>query len=569
MGVPSIPSSKNAPGMIRFLSVKNLAVVEELEVEFDPGFTVLTGETGAGKSIVLGALGLLVGARATADLVRTGMDKAVVQATLERENGQEIILRREITAHGRSRAFIDDTLATAGALQELGRQLVDFHGQHEHQALLDPQAHLPLLDAHGHDAKLSSAVGESFCTWRQAATRLAQARVTDSDKTERVELLNFQCHEIDTASPTVKEDEQLSITRTRLANADRLVELCTDAYGALYERDTAVLSTLGQVWRQIEELATIDSSFAERLTSRDSIEAQIEDLAFSLRSYAAAVEQSPERLAEVEARLTMLDRLKKKYGPQLADVLAFRDRIGEELKTLEGQSARIEELTQKEAESRQRFVDLAQQLSIRRRETAVTLSADLAPVFEQLAMPHAVFDVHFAETPLPPERSSENGFDQLEFHFSANPGEAARPLAKVASGGELSRVMLGLKTLATTDVPGKTLIFDEVDAGIGGAVADRVGKMLSGLADRFQVLCVTHLPQIAAYASSHHQVSKVVRSGRTVTSVQVLADQGRVAELARLMTGGASNKAVEGARELLTSKQNTKGESERRKRRTK
>lgn len=551
--------------MIRFLSVRHLAVVEHLEVEFEPGLTVMTGETGAGKSIVLGALGLLVGSRATTDLVRTGSDKAVVQATLEAADGREIILRREITAQGRSRAFIDDTLATAGALQELGKQLIDFHGQHEHQALLNPQSHLPLLDAHGPDTALTTEVGESFRTWRQASVRLEQSRLSDSEKTERTELLTFQRNEIDAAAPTPGEDDQLAVTRTRLANADRLVELCTDAYGALYERDTAVLSTLGRVWRQIEELVAIDPTLGDRLAPREGVDAQLEDLAFSLRSYAAAVDRSPGQLAEVEARLETLERLKKKYGPRLEDVLEFRSEVGQELEELEGQTAQIENLTRVESDARQQFVLSANQLTQHRRDTADRLSAELRPVLSQLAMPNAVFEVRFQDEPLPSEKWSESGVDQAEFYFSANPGEMPRPLAKIASGGELSRVMLALKTLATIDVPGKTLVFDEVDAGVGGVVADSVGKMLAGLSGRFQVLCVTHLPQIAAHATSHHHVSKVVRAGRTVTSIEALAGQGRVAELARLMTGGASTKAVEGAKELLHSKQNTKGERRKRK----
>ena len=546
--------------MIRFLSVKNLAVVEELQIEFGPGLTVLTGETGAGKSIVLGALGLLVGSRATADLVRTGTNKAVVQATLETADGREVILRREVTAQGRSRAFIDDTLATAGALQELGRQLVDFHGQHEHQALLNPQAHLQLLDTHGQMATSVTVVGESYRAWRHAAARLAQARLSDSDRAGRIELLTFQRDEIDSADPALDEDDELAATRTRLANAGRLVELCTEAYGALYERDTAVISTLGQVWRHLEELAAIDPSLADRLDSRAVVEAQLEDLAFSLRSYADTVDRSPEVLAEVEARLETLTHIKKKYGPRLEDVLAFRVEIGEELEALSGQTAHEQELAHAEAAARQSFGKAAERLSRRRHSVARALRTDLAPVLKRLAMPHAHFEVRFDDEPLPPDRWNESGIDQIEFHFSANPGETVRPLARIASGGELSRVMLALKTLATTDTPGKTLVFDEVDAGIGGSVADSVGKMLAGLADRFQVLCVTHLPQIAAYATSHHHVSKVVRAGRTVTSVEALAKRGRVAELARLMTGAMSPKAVAGAEELLVSKQKAKGE---------
>lgn len=537
--------------MIRFLSVRNLAIVERIDVELGAGLTVLTGETGAGKSIVLGALHLLVGGRATAELVRSGEDKAVVQAVLDADDGREVVLRREVTAQGRSRVFIDDELTTVGALQALGGQLVDFHGQHRQQTLLDQRTHLPLLDLHGGLAEQASAVAAAHGAWRQAEARLAQARQHVEDTAARVELLTFQGREIDDAAPLPGEDEELAAARTRLANTERLLMLCSDAYGALYEQDAAVLAKLGHVWRRVEELSDIDPVFARHLAGRDAVGAQLEDLAFFLRSYSAGIDGSPEQLAEVESRLALLERLKKKYGPQLQDVLDHRRRIAAELDALDGQAAEVERLTAVAGRARQAFLDVAERLSGQRRRTAQALREQLARVLADLAMPHACVQARFAAAPLPAERWSASGIDEAELYFSANPGEEARPLARIASGGELSRVMLGLKTLATTDRPGKTLIFDEVDAGIGGAVADSVGRMLRTLAGRFQVLCVTHLPQIAAYATSHHHVSKSVRDGRTATSMESLGEQGRVAELARLMTGGTSVAAREGARVLL------------------
>ncbi len=540
--------------MIRFLSLRNLAIVERVDVELEAGLTVLTGETGAGKSIVLGALDLLVGGRATGELVRSGADKAVVQAVLDADGGREVVLRREVTAQGRSRVFIDDELATVGALQTLGRQLVDFHGQHRQHTLLDQRTHLPLLDLHGGLTGQASAVAATHRAWREVETRLMQARARDEDRTERIELLTFQSREIDDVAPLPGEDEALVGSRARLANTERLITLCADAYGVLYEQDAAVLAKLGHVWRRLEELSGIDPAFAQYLGCRDAVGAQLEDLAFFLRSYAAAIDESPERLAEVESRLAQLERLKKKYGPQLQDVLDHRRRIGEELDALGGNAEEMERLTVAASDARRVFLEAAGRLSEQRRRTAHALREQLARVLADLAMPHACVQARFTPAPLPPERWSASGIDEAELYFSANPGEEARPLARIASGGELSRVMLGLKTLATTDHPGKTLVFDEVDAGIGGAVADSVGRMLRTLAQRFQVLCVTHLPQIAAYATSHHHVSKSVRDGRTATSVESLGEQGRVAELARLMTGGTSAAAREGARSLLKEK---------------
>ena len=551
--------------MIRFLSIQNLALVDQLELELQPGLTVLTGETGAGKSIILGALGLLVGGRAASNLVRTGERRARVQATLEDDIGQDIILRREVTAQGRSRAFVGDTLATVSALQDVGRRLVDLHGQHDHQALLDPTNHLTLLDAYARLDKEIAAVGDAFRQWRAIRGRLDQLRRSDRDRADRMDLLTFQLQEIERTDPAAAEDTTLLVTRLRLANADRLASLCGQAYAALYERDDSIVAGLGQVWRQIDELAELDTQFAVYADARAAVESQLEDLAFFLRSYAAKIDASPDELEAVETRLAELERLKRKYGPTLDEVVAHREEVGHELAALVLGSEQLDALQAEEADRRATFDRVAQTLSRARRETAPRLAIELQRVLSDLAIPRARFEAHFAPSPLPENHWTEGGIDALEFFFSANLGETLRPLAKVASGGELSRVMLALKTLATTDRPGKTLVFDEVDTGIGGAVADRVGAMMKQLSQEYQVICVTHSPQIAAYATSHHHVSKVVRQGRTITQIKELAEEGRVTELARLMTGADSAGAKAGAREMLTGKENTKDESERRK----
>jgi DNA repair protein RecN (Recombination protein N) len=551
--------------MIRFLSIQNLAVVDQLELELQPGLTVLTGETGAGKSIILGALGLLVGGRAASDLVRTGEGRARVQATLEDDTGQDIILRREVTAQGRSRAFVGDTLATASALQEVGRRLVDLHGQHDHQSLLDPTNHLTLLDAYARLDEEIAAVGDAFRQWQATRGRLDQLRRSDRDRDDRMDLLTFQLQEIERTDPAAEEDTTLLATRLRLANADRLASLCGHAYAALYERDDSIVAGLGQVWRQIDELAELDTQFAVYADGRAAVESQLEDLAFFLRSYASKIDASPDELETVETRLSELERLKRKYGPTLDEVVAHREEVGHEIAALASSSEQLDALQAEEADRRATFDRVAKTLSRARRETAPRLTIELQRVLSDLAIPRARFEARFASSPLPENQWTERGIDALEFFFSANLGETLRPLAKVASGGELSRVMLALKTLATTDRPGKTLVFDEVDAGIGGAVADRVGAMMKQLSQEYQVICVTHSPQIAAYATSHHHVSKVVRHGRTITQIEELAEEGRVTELARLMTGADSAGAKAGAREMLTGKEKTKDESERRK----
>ena len=558
------------PPMIRFLSIQNLAVIDALELELEAGLNILTGETGAGKSIVVEALGLLVGDRASPDLVRTGETRAVIQASIETPEGREILVRREISAQGRSRAFIDDELVTSNALKELGSRLVDLHGQHEHQALLDPRSHVDVLDEHAGLSAERAAVAVAFDRWRSVRAELERVRTSEREQAARVELLAFQLGELEGATPQPDEDRELGATRQILANAERLQRLCSEGYVELYEGDEAVLARLEGLWRSLSELAALDPKFTPYLEVRESVKPQLEDLAFFLRSYGSAVEASPERLQHVEDRLALLERLKKKYGPSLSDVISRRAALEKELEAVSTAADRVAGLERELGEATGTYVSAAETLSRVRRTAAQTLAPKLERLLTELAMERSRLEVRFNEGAMPEGEWSERGRDGVEFYFSANPGEDLRPLAKIASGGELSRVMLALKTLASTDVPGKTLIFDEVDAGIGGRVAESVGHKLSGLGAKFQVVCVTHLPQIAAYGGAHYHVSKSVRGGRTITRVDRLTGEARVEEIGRLMTGGkvlASTRA--NARELLAAtggaadEQNTKGESER------
>ena len=556
--------------MIRFLSIQHLAVIDGLELELEAGLNILTGETGAGKSIVVEALGLLVGDRASPDLVRTGETRAVIQASIETPEGREILVRREISAQGRSRAFIDDELVTSNALKELGSRLVDLHGQHEHQALLDPRSHVDVLDEHAGLSAERAAVAVAFDRWRSVRAELERVRTSEREQAARVELLAFQLGELERATPQPDEDRELGATRQILANAARLQRLCSEGYVELYEGDEAVLARLEGLWRRLSELAALDPKFTPYLEVRETVKPQLEDLAFFLRSYGSAVEASPERLQHVEDRLALLERLKKKYGPSLSDVIARRVALQNELAAVSTAADRVAGVEQELGEATETYVSAAGTLSRVRRMAAQTLAPKLERLLAELAMERSRLEVRFSEGAMPEGEWTERGRDGVEFYFSANPGEELRPLAKIASGGELSRVMLALKTLASTDVPGKTLIFDEVDAGIGGRVAESVGHKLNGLGAKFQVVCVTHLPQIAAYGEAHYHVSKSVRGGRTITRVDRLTGEARVEEIGRLMTGGkvlASARAS--ARELLTAtggarhEQKTKGESER------
>jgi DNA repair protein RecN (Recombination protein N) len=552
--------------MLRYLNIRNLAVIESLEVSFQPGLNVITGETGAGKSIVVGAVGLLLGDRASADIVRTGEETAVVQAVFEHD-GREVIVRREVTAQGRSRSFLDGQLVTAGSLKELGVSLVDLHGQHEHQALLNPDVHLDLLDRFAGLGAERAAVEQAHAEWSALRADLAAARARERDRDARAEFLRFQQGEIDRVAPRAAEDDELAAERVLLANAEKLRRLCDEAYGRLYDDDSSALSSLAAVWKRVAELRDLDPRFAPYIEGRETVEAQLGELATFLREYGTHIEAAPERLQELEERLASIERLKRKYGPTLADVLERRSRCAVELAALDSSAETIAGLERRLASAGEAYLTAATALSAKRRRRARDFSKALEGELGSLAMGGTRFEVRFDADEAGEERWTARGVDVAEFFVSPNPGEDVRPLARIVSGGELSRVMLALKTLATTDSPGKTLVFDEVDAGIGGRVADIVGQRLQSLGRVFQVLCITHLPQIAVCGQSHYRVAKLERAGRTHTTVEALWGPARIDELARMIAGSVVTEGARStAREMLTARQGesegqTKGES--------
>jgi DNA repair protein RecN (Recombination protein N) len=560
--------------MLRVLRIRNLAVIESVEVEFGPGFNVMTGETGAGKSIVVEAVGLLLGARASADLVRTGEPQATIEAVFD-DAGRTLLVRREVTSQGRSRSFINGAVATAAALRDLSLRLVELHGQHEHQALLDPLSHLPLLDSYAQLDADAEEVSSHWASVRRLRDQLDRARMDGREKAARLDLIAFQLGEIDKASPRVGEDDELATEKQVLANAERVRRLCDESYAALYDSDDAVLGGLGRVWKRVGELASIDAQFAEYLGARDVIKSQLEDLAAFLRRYAEDIDASPGRLQQVEDRLALLERLKRKYGPTLQDVIEKGSSLRTEREFLSGSSETASELAKALEEASRAYLEAARALSSKRKVAARRFATPLEALLAELAMERTRFEVRFVAGDLSEEAWSERGIDQAEFYVSPNPGEDLRPLSRIVSGGELSRVMLALKTMAVDEQSGKTLIFDEVDAGIGGRVADVVGSRLHRLGERFQVLCITHLPQIAARASRHFHIDKTIRGSRTVTSVRQLDDAGHVEEIGRMIGGAVVTEQLRAsAQDLLRAgqvavpteakgKQKTKGESER------
>jgi DNA repair protein RecN (Recombination protein N) len=447
------------------------------------------------------------------------------------------------------------------------------HGQHEHQALLDPLGHLPVLDDYaGHDT-LVAEVGAAWSKVSLLREQLDRVGMEKGEREARLELVRFQLSEIEKASPRAGEDEELATLKQVLASAERVQRLCDESHAVLYESDNAALGTLVAVRKRLSELASIDGAFEPYVASLESVKSQVEDIAWFVRDYGARVESSPERLQQVEDRLALLERLKRKYGPTLADVIERAESLTRERDLLDTSGQHVDEIRARLDEATQAYAAPARQLSESRRKAASRFGGDLERLLADLAMTRTRFDVRFNTQPLTPDAWGATGIDRAEFFISPNPGEEPRPLARIASGGELSRIMLALKTLAARSFRGqhprgsKTLIFDEVDAGIGGQVADVVGRRLQALGEDFQVLCITHLPQIAALGSTHFRITKRVKGERTSTSVEQLSVDGREEEVARMIGGASATTAVRtSAREMLAggsgSSAKAKGESE-------
>jgi DNA repair protein RecN (Recombination protein N) len=553
--------------MLKLLRINNIALIRELEVELGPGLTLLTGETGAGKSIVIDALSLLLGERASPELIRSGEERASVEAVFEvaaaaaileerglSADGDEVVIRRELQSGGKGRATVNGALVPVSLLRDLAPGLAVIHGQHEPQGLLDPATHLDLVDHFaGGEGR---PVGEFYRDLRAAEAALERLRGDRRESERRREMLEFQASEIERAGLAAGEDEALRVEKARQANAGRLSTLSGEAYSLLYDDEGAALSRLGQVFRRLEDLAAIDPSFRPFLDARSDVLAPLEDLALRLRDYHEQLEVSPGRLDEIEGRLAVLERLKKKYGATVEEVLAFGERCRRELDALASPEEQEKMLVARRERLAAAYLERARELSRKRRAAARELRKRVQDELAQLAMEKTRFEVAFApteaEAAADPSLWTERGLERAEFLLSPNPGEELRPLARIASGGELSRIMLGLKSVVRSDVPGLTLVFDEVDAGIGGRVAEVVGRKLKAVAARQQVLCVTHLPQIAAFADQHLAVRKRVEQGRTLTVVDPLAGDARAEEIARMLGGETiTATARQHAREML------------------
>jgi DNA repair protein RecN (Recombination protein N) len=555
--------------MLKLLRINNIALIPSLEIELGPGLVLLTGETGAGKSIVIDALSLLLGERASPELIRSGEERAVVEAVLETAgaaellderglpaDGDEIVIRREIQATGKGKATVNGALVPLSLLRDLAPHVAVIHGQHEPQGLLDPSTHLDVLD---HFAGLDTGrtIGEFFRDLRAAEAALERHRSDRRDAERRREMLEYQAAEIERAELVPGEEESLRVEKARQANAGRLAALSGESYALLYDDEEAVLGRLAQVYRRVDDLAEIDPDFRPFAEGKREILAPLEDLALRLRDYQERLEVSPGRVDEIEARLAVLERLKKKYGATVDEVVSFGEGCRRQLEALGAPEEQERLLVERRDQLAAAYLDRARAHSKKRRTVAAELRRQVQAELGQLAMDKTRFDVCFEPADpdvaaSDPSRWTDRGLERAEFLLSPNPGEDLRPLAKIASGGELSRLMLAIKTVIGRDAPGLTLVFDEVDAGIGGRVAEVVGRKLKAVSSRRQVLCVTHLPQIAALADHHLSVRKQVAKGRTVTLVEPLDEGARVEELARMLGGETiTATARDHAREML------------------
>jgi DNA repair protein RecN (Recombination protein N) len=563
--------------MLRALRINNFAIIDELTLSFAPGMNVLTGETGAGKSIIMRAIGLLCGARATTDVIRTNADEAEIEGLFDlHDDGRaaltsaglpaadELLVRRIISRSGKGRVYINGSLATAGLVTQFAGRLIHVYGQHEQALLLKPESHLEFLDEFGQLAAEREHMASAYGAFRQAAERLAALTANSEATRQRMELLRFQTGELRQAGVTPNEEQQLLQEREIQRHAEKLGHLCHAGEEALYSGDGAIAAGLTRLAAQLQEASRIDPAFGGGAELLRQAAAQVEEVAGDLRRAAARIRYDPERLEQIEERLGLLAKLKRKYGCAADELPQRLAELAVELEALEGASVDAGAARQEVVARATEAWGLARELSRKRQTVAAKLEKRMAYELHALGMRGGVFRVVFTvagsdapqsgwadEANASGARLSTSGADVVDFYLSANPGEDPKALARIASGGELSRVMLALKALTAGAGEVPTAIFDEVDAGIGGAVAEAVGKRLHDIGRKRQIVCITHLPQIAVLADHHFAVEKHVSQGRTTATARPLQAEERVREITRMLGGTASPESQRYARQLM------------------
>ena len=549
--------------MLTDLIIRNFAIIDRLQVAFGAGFNVLTGETGAGKSIVIDAVGLLLGERARPDLIRTGEEEATVEAIFDLaaapefrqqlaeagfDNGDELLVRRIVSRSGKNKVFINGALATLGQLQELTAGLMVIHGQHAQQGLQRPDLHLEMLDALADAAALLEEYRGIYSEVRSLEEHLRRLDEAQRERRQRLDLLGYQSRELAEANLRLGEDEELEAERLLLLHGEKLLAATAGGYETLYGEDGAVCERLQTLASGLEQLVSVDPALGPLAETLRSSVFALEDVALQLRAQEQKIQFEPTRQNEVEERLALLATLKRKYAPTIGEMLALRERIEAELAELEDIDGTRDGLERRLAKAREQLTRSGAALSERRRQGAELLRRKVETELAGLAMARARFEMRLTPLVEPGARGLEKG----EFFLAPNPGEEAKPLARIASGGELSRIMLALKNAAPEANAVPTQVFDEVDAGIGGEAATAVGEKLRAVARGRQVLCITHLPQVAAFAEAHYRVEKQERDGRTHTVLVRLNDEERTHEMARMLSGAKiTERTLDHARELI------------------
>lgn len=540
------------------LRIKNLALVPDLTLELEPGYNAITGETGAGKSVIIGALNLVLGQRADRNLIRSGTDSCSVEAVfatekLERDwagfleergiepaDGGQLIVKRAFTTAGANRQFINGSPVSLNVLAELGEWLVDMHGPHDHQSLLHPSRQLEILDAYGELAPLRTRFGE-LCARRAALLREKASLIVDERAyAQQLDLLRFQVKEISTAKLIPGEEAQVESEYTRASNAARLIELAQSTLGTLAESEDSLLDRLGHAGRTLAELARLDPSAQPMVEIHEQAANSLRDLQREVSAYVDSVEIDPARLQELEQRLNLLQTLKRKYAPTIDEVIAFGNEALQKLQALESRDVELERLNAELRKLDEALWSRGQELSAARKKLIPKLARAVMKQLAELGFKQSILDVQLDSTPRDKafDQVAAHGFDSVEFLFAPNAGEPARPLRAIASSGELARVMLALKTVLAAQDAVPVLVFDEVDANVGGETAVAVGEKMREIGTRRQVLCITHLAQVAAAAPTHFVVTKEVRDGRTLSLIEKLDSKARVVELARMLGGG-------------------------------
>jgi len=555
--------------MLTELNIRNFAIIDELKVSFADGLNVITGETGTGKSIIIGAVSLLLGDRASSDMIRSFEDSAVVEALFdisEKEDlkgklqqmglheGNELMLRRVVSRSGKNRVYVNGQLATLGMLSSFSESLINICGQHEHQVILNAENHINILDEFGGSFSLRSEYEDFYNHYLALNQRIEHLLSLKKMRGERGEFLQFQKNEIDDAGIHPGEDMASLEEKKVLMNVQKLLDYAGRAHETLYGRAGSVLEEFRSIVANIREIKKIDQKLNLTEQDLDTVYYQLEEVALTLRDYKKNLSYDPARLEAIDERLELLGRMKRKYGRTLEDVLKRRDEIEEELKTISSVDEEIEKISETIESQRSKMLEKARLLSQKRREAASVMKKAIEEEIHTLRMEKATFEVVFNDTVVDQTEVAFNprGIDELEFYLATNVGEALKPLNRIASGGELSRIILAMKkVLARTGSVG-TIIFDEVDSCIGGATAEDVGKKLKAVSKHHQILCITHLPQIACFGDRHYRVLKAVSGKRTVTSVNILSEEERLNEISRMLGGAElTEKTREHAREML------------------